>query len=204
MVLGAAVLAVLCRDGALAALPALALLGVFLLGLAQSLWEARAGRAADGPSAAAGAGRGAMALRFCGGLAGILIGSQLLIRCGSALARLLGVPEAVIGVTLVAVGTSLPELVTALTAIARREAALSVGNILGANLIDLTLILPVCALLSGGEVPIGRQTTALDLPVCLTLCLAAVLPPLAAGRLSRWQGAVLLGLYAAYAAVLVC
>ncbi|MBP3485758.1 MAG: sodium:calcium antiporter, partial [Oscillospiraceae bacterium] len=104
---------------------------------------------------------------------------------------------------LVAVGTSLPELTTTLTAIAKREPALSVGNIVGANIIDLTLILPVCALLSGGELPVAERTAGLDLPVLLALGVVAFLPPLLRGRFSRWQGAALLGIYAGYVALLV-
>lgn len=72
---------------------------------------------------------------------------------GGNLARLIGVPERIIGVTLIAVGTSLPELVTTLTAIAKKQASLSAGNIIGANIIDLTLILPICSLISGGALP---------------------------------------------------
>ena len=112
--------------------------------------------------------------------------------------RILGVPAGVVGSTVVAVGTSLPELVTTVKAVARRESSLSVGNIVGANIIDLALILPACAAVSGGSLLIGPQTTGLDLPACLVLCGAAVVPPLLTGRFHRWQGAALLGLYAGY------
>ena len=131
------------------------------------------------------------------------LGSRLLVTHGSRLALLLGVPAGVVGSTVVAVGTSLPELVTTLTAVARRETALSVGNIVGANIIDLALILPACAAVSGGSLLIGPQTTGLDLPACLALCAAAVAPPLLTGRFHRWQGAALLGLYAGYLRLLL-
>ena len=62
-------------------------------------------------------------------------------------ARMAGVSERVIGITLIAVGTSLPELITTVTAIAKKQSALSVGNILGANIIDLTLIMPISSLI---------------------------------------------------------
>ena len=104
---------------------------------------------------------------------------------------------------MVAIGTSLPELVTTLTAIAKKEASMSVGNIIGANVIDLTLILPVCSAVSGGKLTIGEQTTSTDLPACLTLCCVAVLPPLLKGKFYRWQGIVMLALYAAYVVMLV-
>ena len=80
---------------------------------------------------------------------------------------------------------------------------MSIGNILGANIIDLALILPVCSLLSGGDLPISRQSAVLDAPVCLALALLSMLPPLVAGRFKRWQGAVMLGGYALYVAALV-
>ena len=140
---------------------------------------------------------------FVAGIAAIVIGSRLLIDYGSELALLLGVPSSIIGVTMVAIGTSLPELVTTLTAIAKKEASMSVGNIIGANVIDLTLILPVCSAVSGGRLTIGAQTTALDLPACLLLCCVAVLPPLFKGKFYRWQGVLMLALYAGYVVLLV-
>ena len=77
------------------------------------------------------------------------------------------------------------------------------GNIVGANIIDLALILPACAAVSGGSLLIGPQTTGLDLPACLVLCAASVVPPLVTGRFYRWQGAALLGLYAGYLRLLL-
>ena len=66
---------------------------------------------------------------------------------GSAIARMIGVPENIIGLTAIAIGTSLPELVTTITSIIKKQASLSIGNIIGANIIDTTLILPICCLL---------------------------------------------------------
>ena len=143
------------------------------------------------------------AARFVCGAAGIAAGARLLCDYGAALARLCGVPDGVIGATLVAVGTSLPELVTTLTALSRGEGGLSVGNVVGANVIDLTLILPLCALANGGRLALPRQSLALDLPFCLMLCAVAVVPPLLTGRFRRWQGAALLGAYGAYVALVV-
>jgi cation:H+ antiporter len=86
------------------------------------------------------------------------------------------VSERVIAVTMVAIGTSLPELVTTLTAIAKKEAGLSIGNIIGANIIDLTIILPLCSLVSGGPLPVAIQTINIDLPFALGLTLMAMIP----------------------------
>ena len=121
---------------------------------------------------------------------------------GTALARLLGVPESIIGATLVAVGTSLPELVTTVTAIVKKQSSLSIGNIVGANIIDLTLILPLCSVVSGKALPILRQNIVLDMPFCLGLVLLSVLPPLITGKFHKLQGVAMLVAYAVYIALL--
>lgn len=94
-------------------------------------------------------------LGFFFGAAAILIGSRLMVFGGTSLAQLLGIPERIIGITVVAVGTSIPELVTTLTAIRKKEHDLSAGNIIGANILDLTLILPPCSLASGKPLPVA-------------------------------------------------
>ena len=142
-------------------------------------------------------------LKFVLGAVGIVLGAQLMVDNGTAIAALLGVPDAIIGATLVAVGTSLPELVTTLTAIAKKQSSLSIGNIVGANIIDLTVILPLCAVVSGKPLPVLAQNIQLDMPFCLALILIAVVPPLFTGRLRRMQGALLLLVYIAYIALLV-
>ncbi|MEG2678590.1 MAG: calcium/sodium antiporter, partial [Oscillospiraceae bacterium] len=111
---------------------------------------------------------------FAAGASGIVIGARLLVDNGSELARIMGVPENIIGLTFVAIGTSLPELVTAITSIIKKQGSLSVGNIIGANVIDLALILPICAALSGGSLPVNAQTYLLDLPVCLIFTVIAM------------------------------
>lgn len=135
------------------------------------------------------------------GTAGIVWGADLLVDNGSELARLLGISERIIGVTLVAVGTSLPELITTVTAIAKKQADLSVGNILGANILDLTLIMPLSALISGQALPVSSASAMLDLPMCLAVGLIAVVPAMLRSRFSRWQGFLLLGVYIGYIAV---
>ncbi|MFI3168947.1 MAG: calcium/sodium antiporter [Faecalibacterium sp.] len=140
-------------------------------------------------------------LLFLLGAAGIAAGSQLLVASATELAVRLCVPEVVIAVTIVAIGTALPELVTALTAIAKKEAGLSAGNILGANIIDTALILPLCSLLNGGGISINAQSLIYDIPVCL-LCIAiAVLPTLFTQKFQRWQGGVMLIIYLVYLAL---
>lgn len=136
--------------------------------------------------------------KFVLGAAGIVLGAQLLIDNGSALARMLGVPDAVIAATMIAIGTSLPELVTTLTAIKKKQASLSVGNIIGANIMDLTLIMPLCAVIQGKPMTVERQGMLLDIPACLIICAAALIPALVQGKFKRWIGYLIGGLYIAY------
>ena len=137
-------------------------------------------------------------LKFLLGAAGIVFGADLLVDNASALASLCGVSDRVISVTIVAIGTSLPELVTTLTAIVKKQASLSAGNIIGANIIDLTLILPVCAVISGGTLPVVGTVGVLDMPACLLIGAVACIPTIITKKFARWQGVLLLGLYAAY------
>ena len=140
-------------------------------------------------------------LKFVGGAAGIVGGADLLVRYGQKLALLAGVPEGVIAVTLVAIGTSLPELVTTISAIIKKKSSISVGNIIGANILDITMILPICAMVSGGALIVPREALLLDLPFCLGLSLIAVVPMLITKKFHRWQGIALLVVYAAYIAL---
>lgn len=149
-------------------------------------------------------------IKFVLGAAGIVVGADMLVKYGTRIAEISGIPENIIAITMVAIGTSLPELVTTLTAIAKKQSSLSVGNIIGANVFDLTLILPVCSFISGGtlEVPAKAYAAAwpavfrggLDIPVCLAVGLIAVVPPLITRRFYRWQGILLLATYAVYIA----
>ena len=142
-------------------------------------------------------------VKFLIGAAAVVVGADLLVDDGTVIARHLGVSEAIIGVTIIAIGTSLPELVTTLTAVAKKQSELSIGNIIGANIIDLTLILPICAFLSGGTLTVGKQSAFLDMPVCLLVIAIAIIPTLIFKKLSRWQGALMLCIYIGYVAVLV-
>ena len=202
MIASAGLLYLLSRGGSLSLRRGAVLLAVFLVFFWQNIREA--GRAI-GLASGGERPEGGVILnlaKFLLGAAGIVLGAQLLVDNGSALARLLGVPEGIIGVTVIAIGTSLPELVTTLTAIAKKQASLSIGNIIGANIIDLTLILPVSAWISQGSLPISAQSARLDFPACFLVCLIAVLPPLLTERFRRWQGLLLLAVYAGYLSAL--
>ncbi|MCQ2409481.1 MAG: calcium/sodium antiporter [Clostridia bacterium] len=146
-------------------------------------------------------------LLFIIGAAAIVGGAELMCIYGERFAQLLGVPDEIIGVTILAVGTSLPELVTTLTAISKKKSELSVGNVIGANIIDITLILSLCSFISAGKtgmsLPINAQCIALDFPFCIAAAAIACIPALIAGKFRRWQGIVMLLGYVAYIVILV-
>ena len=195
-----------CTSGQLPIPGAIVLLILFAAFMAENIYSARHQHEAAGGDNPPARDRRTVCIniaKFVLGAAGIVLGAQLMVDNGTAIAALLGVPDAIIGATLVAVGTSLPELVTTLTAIAKKQSSLSIGNIVGANIIDLTVILPLCAVVSGKPLPVLAQNVQLDMPFCLALSLIAVIPPLLTGRLRRVQGALLLLVYIAYVALLV-
>ncbi len=128
----------------------------------------------------------------------IIIGSNLLIKSGSTIANSLGIPERLIAITIIAIGTSLPELVTTIAAIRKKEGSLSLGNIIGANIINLTLILPICSLIANGSLIISTESIFIDLPFCLILSLIAIVPMFIKQRTYKWQGILILSIYFAY------
>lgn len=204
MILACLLLYLLSSGGQLQAGPSMLLLVLFAVFIIENLYTAKKSMQNEKNSGVLDS-RNVVLMniaKFVGGAAGIVIGAQLLVNNGSELARILGVPESIIGATLIAVGTSLPELVTTVTALVKRQASLSIGNILGANIIDLTMILPICSILAGGSLEISAQASLLDLPFCLAVCFLAVLPPLFAQRFFRLQGGALLAVYVVYIAIL--
>ncbi len=140
-------------------------------------------------------------IKFILGAAGIVIGARLLVDKGSDLARLAHISERIIGVTLVAVGTSLPELITTVTAISKKQSELSVGNIIGANIMDLTLIMPLSAVISGKSLVVSARSAMLDLPACLLVGIIAIVPALIRKKFTRTQGIIMLVTYIAYVVI---
>ncbi len=141
------------------------------------------------------------------GAALIAVGARLLVDNGTIIARELGVPETVIALTFVALGTSLPELVTAITSLAKGHGALSLGNVIGANLFNLVLVsgmavtvrpfhIPTAAVIAG-----HNASLVMDIPVMFAVMLLLTVPALIRGKLSRWQGVTLLCIYAGFCAI---
>ena len=132
------------------------------------------------------------------GAALIAAGAHLLVDNGTLIAQALGVPESVIALTFVALGTSLPELVTAVTSLIKGHSALSLGNIIGANLFNLVLVSGTAATLAPFTLPQGKTiggmnaSLAVDMPLMFAVMVLITVPALCKGRLSRWQGVTLL------------
>lgn len=138
------------------------------------------------------------------GAALIAVGANLLVDNGTLIAQALGVPESVIALTFVALGTSLPELITAITSLVKGHSSLSLGNVIGANILNLVLVSGVASVLKPFTIPQEKMlfgmnaSLVLDIPLMLFVMAFLTLPALATKKLSRYQGIVLLCIYAAF------
>lgn len=138
------------------------------------------------------------------GAALIAFGANLLVEHGTIIAQGLGVPETVIALTFVALGTSLPELVTTITSLRKGHAQLGIGNVIGANIFNLVLVSGLSVTLAPFQVPVGKliagmnASLVLDIPLMLFVMALLTIPALAKKKLARWQGITLLCIYAAF------
>ena len=134
----------------------------------------------------------------------IAAGAKLLVEGATKVANDLGVPETIISLTIVALGTSLPELVTAITALMKGHGALSLGNIIGANIFNLVLVSGTAITINPFDVPaeatfLGNNASLIfDIPLVFIVMGIMTIPTIFKGKLQRWQGISLLALYAAY------
>ena len=141
------------------------------------------------------------------GAALIAVGADLLVDHGTIIATELGVPETVIALTFVALGTSLPELVTTITSLRKGHGSLGLGNVIGANIFNLVLVSGVSVTLAPFEVPVGNllfgqnASLVLDIPLMIIVMLLMTVPALLKKKMYRWQGIVLLAIYAAFCIV---
>ena len=137
----------------------------------------------------------------------IAVGANLLVDNGTLIAQALGVPESVIALTFVALGTSLPELVTAITSLIKGHSDLSLGNVVGANVFNLVLVSGVSVTLAPFTVPQSatifgmNSSLLLELPVMLAVMVLLTAPALLKGKLSRAQGVALLVIYAVFCGI---
>lgn len=132
------------------------------------------------------------------GLAVLALGAHWLVESSVVIARMWGLSDLVIGLTVIAIGTSLPEVATSVLAAWKKEADLSVGNVVGSNVFNITLVLGLAALFSGGGLPVSDAALALDFPFMIAVSIAC-LPIFFDGHcIYRWEGFVFLGYYVGY------
>ena len=136
----------------------------------------------------------------------IAVGADFLVEHGQIIALELGVPEAVVALQFVALGTSLPELVTTITSLKKGRASLGVGNVIGANVFNLVLVSGVAVSLAPFQVPCENfllntglnMSLVVEIPVMLGVMSLMIFPTLAAKKLGRWQGILLMAIYVAF------
>jgi len=133
---------------------------------------------------------------FVAGAMGVVFGSRIVVFCAEHLARAMGVSELAISLTIVAVGTSLPEFVVSLTAIIKKTRSLSIGNIIGANVLNLVWVIGASSLVT--PLPLHRQTLVFDIPMMWLFSLLLLFFGRTGARVVRWEGAVLLSIYIVY------
>ena len=140
------------------------------------------------------------------GMVLIVWGSDVAVDAATEIARIMGLSERFIGLTIVALGTSLPELITTITSLRKGRASLGVGNVIGANVFNLVLVSGVAVSLAPFDVPCENYllntglnlSLVFDIPVMLGVMSLMIFPTLASKKLARWQGVALLGIYAAF------
>ena len=204
LLLGAIIgLTLLSLSGLLPVWSAFILWAIFLTFMISNLIEGKKGAANDSVDSYEKKEIPSKILFFVLGIVSIVVGAEFLVSSGKTIATGIGISETIIGFTVIALGTSLPELVTTLTAIRKKENSLSVGNIIGANIIDATLILPLCAVINGKALPVDKINLVFDFPVCIAACAVAIVPTIFQGKFKKWQGYALLAIYALYMLFLV-
>ena len=184
--------------------------GVFVIGIlaftCYTVWAARREPIVpdDTPPAAPGIRQWLVdGVSLLAGLVMLVLGARWLVDAAVATARALGVDESVIALTIVAAGTSLPEVVTSAVATARGKSDIAVGNIVGSNIFNILAILGISAMFGGGGLKVAPAMENFDIPVMIAVAIAC-LPFLASGHLlARWEGGVFLGYYVLYSAYLV-
>jgi cation:H+ antiporter len=137
------------------------------------------------------------------GLIMLVFGARFLVDAATQVATALGLSDLIIGLTVVAVGTSLPEIATSILSALRGQRDLAVGNVVGSNIFNLLLVLGLTALVSGQGVPVSRAAINFDLPVMIAVAIACLPIFFNGHRIARWEAAIFLGYYIAYTVYLL-
>jgi len=157
----------------------------------------------EAPPTGCRSGRGTQILQILGGLVLLGVGSKWLVDGAVSVATFFGVSDLVIGLTVVAVGTSLPELATSILASLRGQRDIAVGNVVGSNIFNILSVLGLTAALAPEGVPVPPTALTFDLPVMIAVAVACLPIFLAGYRIARWEGGLFFGYYVAYTLFIV-
>lgn len=182
--------------GGVARIAGIAMVVALLVYLAYAAWSSRSHDEDIGEEVTIRMNGWLEAAYIIGGLAALVIGGNLLISSATTIAREFGVPEAVIGLTIVAVGTSLPELATSVIAAFRKHSEVAIGNVVGSNIFNILGILGITSAVQPLAIPQSMLT--FDVPVMIAASLVFAGLVLMAGRISRLAAIAFLAAYAAY------
>jgi cation:H+ antiporter len=137
-------------------------------------------------------------LLIVSGVVLLVVGAQWLVEGAVVIARALEVSELIIGLTIIAAGTSLPELATSVIASLRGDRDIAVGNVVGSNIFNVLSVLGLTALVAPSGVPVAAAAVAFDIPVMIAVAVACLPIFFNGHRIARWEGAMFLGYYVAY------
>lgn len=193
-------LLLLSLDGDISRLDAIILLILFAGFIAYTLRRAREGGEGDGTGAGEPLTGGRAALFIVGGLACLVFGSNLFVDGAKGVAKAMGVSDAVIGLTVVALGTSLPELATSVVAARKGNSSIAIGNVIGSNVFNILMILGVTGAVSPMRI---EGVGVVDMAVMAAGGLAMWLFCATKRTVERWEGAAMLAAYVAYVGYLI-
>jgi len=134
---------------------------------------------------------------------GIYLGSQILVTNSVKIAEMTNVSGRIISLTIMAIGTSLPELTTTITSVLKKEQSLSIGNVLGANILNVTMVLGSCGIFASKGLTVKNETLFMELPVAFGIIALFVIPIMITGKIKKWQGMIGLVTYLIYITYLI-
>ena len=203
MVALSVLLLVLALDGRISGWDGAVLLTLFVLHMVWSVVTGRGETEADDAGADPPLGMGRSVLFIVGGVALLVLGAQWLVGGASSIASALGLSDLVIGLTVVAVGTSLPELAASVIAARKGERDLAIGNVVGSNIANIGLILGLPSIIAPGGIPVPDAAVALDIPLMIAVAVALLPIAFTGFVVQRWEGGLFIALYLSYVAYLV-
>ncbi len=207
MIGAAALVVVLGLDGSISRMEGSAL---FVAMIGMTWWLVRQGRAeaaaanqGESPEPVRGSTVALLVLGIAGSLVLLVAGSRFLVSGAVSIAQAMGVSELVIGLTIVAIGTSLPEVAASIAATVRGERDIAIGNVVGSNIFNVLCVLGGSGLLSSTPIPVSGAAMAFDIPFMVAIMFLCVPVFLTHGHISRIEGILFLALYGGYTALLV-